>query len=692
MTITRDRSQKSAAARAYDAHKDRVTGRQAAMVAAGQDIGPVPPVANVPRRRRAAASLCAFCQEYFREIFYLPWSKDQLRVIGSLEYAINHGGLRAIAMPRGSGKSVLARIAALWAILTGRCRYVCLIAATADRGKSELAKVQTACETNADLQADWPEALYPVARLERITQRQRGQTYRGRHTRITWLDRKIVFPTIAGSPCSASIITCAGLTGADIRGQSHATADGEILRPDLAILDDPQTTESAHSTVQSARREALLAGDVLGMAGPGRKIAAVVCCTVINPGDMADNILDRDKHPEWNGERTKMVYSFPTNEKLWDQYAKIRAESLAAGRGMAEATEFYRRNRRAMDAGAEVAWPERFDPGELSGLQHAMNLKLQDEAAFWAEYQNDPQPPDHDEDLLTADLIAAKLNNRPYARVPAAADHLIAAVDVQKKALFWNVMAFQRDFTACLIDYGTYPDQKRTHFSLRDIRRTLATAHRGKTEEAALYAGLGALADILLGREWKRDDGSVQRVEAMAIDAGYQTDTVHLFCRQYASPAVRAYRGLPVTASSSPLCQRKRHKGERLGADWRLTSPLGRHHVRELQADVNIWKSFLHARLAAGVGAAGCLSLWGSSAARHRLYAEHLTAETPIHTEGRGRVVNEWKLPPSKPDNHWLDTSTACMVAASVLGCRLIESTTTPGALRRRRKRKATYI
>ena len=47
---------------------------------------------------------------------------------------------------------------------------------------------------------------------------------------------------------------------------------------------------------------------------------------------MADNILDRDKHPEWNGERTKMVYSFPTDEKLWQRYGELRAESLATAR------------------------------------------------------------------------------------------------------------------------------------------------------------------------------------------------------------------------------------------------------------------------------------------------------------------------------------------------------------------------
>ena len=85
-----------------------------------------------------------------------------------------------------------------------------------------------------------------------------------------------------------------------------------------------------------------------------------------------------------------MVYRFPTNEKLWARYAEIRAESLRAERGLAEATEFYRQNREAMDEGAVVAWPERYNHDELSAIQHAMNLKLQDEAAFLAEYQNEP--------------------------------------------------------------------------------------------------------------------------------------------------------------------------------------------------------------------------------------------------------------------------------------------------------------
>jgi hypothetical protein len=52
----------------------------------------------------------------------------------------------------------------------------------------------------------------------------------------------------------------------------------------------------------------------------------------------------------------------------------------------AEAIEFYRQHRSAMDEAALVVWPERHHDDELSTLQHAMNLKLSDEAAS-------PDPP-----------------------------------------------------------------------------------------------------------------------------------------------------------------------------------------------------------------------------------------------------------------------------------------------------------
>ena len=81
------------------------------------------------------------------------------------------------------------------------------------------------------------------------------------------------------------------------------------------------------------------------------------------------SLLGRDKHPQWQGERTKMVYAFPTNEALWAKYAEIRAEGLRNDRGIAAATEFYREHREEMDEGAVVAWPERYNPDEISAIQ-----------------------------------------------------------------------------------------------------------------------------------------------------------------------------------------------------------------------------------------------------------------------------------------------------------------------------------
>jgi len=403
---------------AYEAMKARAADRNAELARAGQEIGELPAVVDPQRKAKASSDFRFFCETYYSGIFYLPWSRDHHRVIEKIERAVLNGGLFAMAMPRGSGKTVLCQTACVWAALVGATPYVCLIAASADRAKQLLETIKTWLETNPLLNDDFPEVTHPIRSLERITNRQKGQRYRGEPTRIEWAADKIVLPTIAGSRAGGVVISCSGMKGSDIRGQNHARADGQVVRPQLVMVDDPQTTESAWSPSQSQRREAILAGDVLGMAGPGKKIAGLLCATVIRPADMADNILDRQKHPEWQGERTKLVYSFPTNEKLWVRYAELRADSLRNDGDGHEATEFYRQNKEAMDAGAVVAWSERHNDDELSAIQHAMNLKLRDEAAFFAEYQNEPLVEEEAAGMLTADEMAAKTNGHRRGEVP----------------------------------------------------------------------------------------------------------------------------------------------------------------------------------------------------------------------------------------------------------------------------------
>jgi len=673
----------------YAERKRRQAERNAEAVRAAQDIGELPKVVDLERKAAAEESFRTFCETYFGEVFYLPWSEDHLKVIGKIERAVRTGGLFAMAMPRGSGKTVLCQTAVLWSALTGATPFVTLIAASADRAKDLLENVKTWLETNRLLAEDFPEVTYPIKCLERITNRQKGQKYRGESTRIEWAADKIVLPTIEGSKASGVVISCSGMKGSDIRGQNHARSDGQVVRPQLVMVDDPQTTESAWSPSQSQRREAILAGDVLGMAGPGKKIAGLMACTVIRPDDMADRLLDREKHPEWQGERTKLVYSFPTNEKLWARYAEIRGDSLRNDGDGSAATAFYRENRQAMDAGARIAWPQRHNEDELSAIQHAMNLRLRDEAAFFAEYQNEPIVEAEGEEMLTAEEIAAKTNGYDRGVLPLGAAHLTMFIDVQQKALFWLIAAWEESFTGYVLDYGTWPDQRRAYFTLRDVHRTLGRATPGAGLEGSIYAGLERLCDERVDRVYRREDGAQMKIDRVLIDAnwGQSTDVVYQFCRQskYAGILLPSH-GRFVGASSIPFSEYRRKRGDRIGHHWRIPSTTGKRQVRHVLIDTNYWKSFVHARLAVAMGDPGCLSLFGRDEKAHRLLAEHLTAEFRVKTMARDRTVDEWKLRATRPDNHWLDCLVGTAVAASIQGAALSSLGTQTAAPRERIK------
>jgi hypothetical protein len=655
----------------YESLKERARARNAALSLAGRDIGELPAVVNPERKARAATDFRYFCEAYFPFTFHLAWSPDHLKVISKIERAVLEGGLFAMAMPRGSGKTSICECACIWAVLNGHREFVCLIGSDEGHAMDMLESIKTELESSDLLLEDYPEVVYPIQCLDGIANRCSGQLYNGERTHIGWTAREVVLPTIPGSKASGAIIKVAGITGR-IRGMKFKRADGHSVRPSLVVLDDPQTDESARSISQCATRESILAGAVLGLAGPGKKISGIMPCTVIRPDDMADRILDRDKHPQWQGERTKMVYAFPTDETLWAKYAEIRSESLRAERGLADATEFYREHRDAMDAGALIAWPQRYNHDELSAVQHAMNLRLQDERAFWAEYQNEPLPEETpSDDELSADQVAAKVNRMHRGDVPVGCNHLTMFVDVQASLLFYVVAAWEDDFTGYVIDYGAYPDQKRPYFTLRDAQPTLAQAVKGAGLEGTIYAGLESLTTRCLGREWRRDDGAGMRVERCMVDAnwGSSTDVVYQFCRQSAhSAALLPSHGRFVGASSIPFSEYKRKLGDRVGLNWRIPNVQGKRAVRHVVFDTNYWKSFVHARLAVAMGDPGCLSLFGDSPALHRLFADHVTAEYRVRTEGRGRTVDEWKLRAAAVDNHWLDCLVGCAVAASIQG------------------------
>jgi Phage terminase large subunit (GpA) len=613
-----------------------------------------------------------FLRHCYPLAFTKPFSREHEAELDDTQRIIREGGHKARAAPRGDGKTTRIERAATWAILKALRRFCVPVGATQGHGDKMLKKIKTELWQNPQLWSLFRSEIFGIPQLANNARLCIGQTSGGTgyETQITWAANMVVMPTLAGSACSGSILATAGLTAA-IRGLSHVTAGGEVLRPDLILLDDPQTRESAKSNTQTNDREDIVNGDVLGLAGPGETLAVFMLCTIIRRGDLSDRYLDMTKYPEWQGHRSSMVYSFPKNAKLWEEYREKRAESFVLHGNGKEATDFYAANREAMDDGAEVSWNERYKPDELSGIQHAMNLKFKAEEAFFAEYQNDPQDaPSGELVILGPGEIKKKLSGLAEGVAANDAGVLTAHIDVHDEVLFYAVGAFKQGFTGSVIERGTYPPQPAGYFTLRKAPRKLSHLFPGMAVEAVIVKALRDLIDQICGREWKRENGTVARLSQVIVDCGYKPEQVEIACRtsQFA-PILMPSRGIGVGAVDTPFAERESYKKAEHGDNWYVAASSA-SGVPRIWFDSNYWKTLLHARLMTPLGSAGCISLFNAKPTALECFADHLSAEYPREVFARGRRVYQWQLRTGQ-DNHWLDNTVGCLVAASRRGISL---------------------
>lgn len=660
----------------YEQHREKMREKSAEQSKQGRDLGPIPPVKNQERRDSCEHNFRLFCETYLGPAFKLGWSRDHLKVIKRIEDAVLRGSLSAFAMPRGSGKTTLCRIAVIWALLYGHRKWGCLIGATDKAARSLLRAIKKDLRWNKLLREDFPETCVPFAALEDEPRRCKGQMSEGLHTQTDWTIDRVVFPTVAGSKVSGSVLSVCGLTG-NVRGQFENLSDGTVFRPDLVFLDDPQTRESAGSAKQNVDRLELLNGDVLGLAGPDTAIAGLMACTVIRQGDMADTILDSKKSPEWQSERTRLVDAFPTNTDMWDNYFRIREEDLATGGDGKKASDYYLANLEAMNAGADVPWAARFPKKFHSAIESAMVLQYREPSVFASEYQNAPiDATTADSTIRTANEIASHINGFKKGVVPSNATYLTAYIDISQTVLWWTVAAWKQDFTGYVVDYGAYPEQGRFYYSLRDLSKPIAKVHKGGLE-AQITASLGKLTEKLLGNEWSQDGNQKIRISRCLIDAnwGKMTSPVYQFCRQSPHAAVlMPSHGHGVKADAAPMMHWAKKEGEELGHNWRIRrTTTTQAPIRHIVYDTNYWKTFLHARLSQEIGDRGCVSLFNAEQYKHQMFADQLSAEQHTLKPGRNREVDEWKNPPGA-DNHFFDCLVGCAVVASTLGASLAEN------------------
>ncbi len=670
-----------------DRHRERARIASRKRSVDSRDIGPVPAVVNPERREACWNNWELALTTYFPEAFPLPFSDDHKEVIGIIQDVATNGGQFALAMPRGSGKTTIATGCVILSILTRRRRFAVVISSTAEAATDEIiADIKVELTYNELLYEDFPDVIHGIPQLELDNKRSLGQMVEGEKTLCKVGRNKIVFPTLAGNPNSGAVIQGAGLLGR-IRGMKHALKDGTKIRPDFVLPDDPQTEESADAPPQTTKRARIISGAVLGLAGPKKKVAAVMLCTAMRPNDLTERTL---ASPHWRGKRTKMLVSFPTNMKWWEDYLDFRSECTRTGQPVSVVNQRYIENRAEADEGAAVSWVHRFNEEEISAIQSAMHLWYKDASIFAAEYQNEPTADVDDTNTPSCDLIASKTINLRRGMVPKWATKMTAFVDVHLEALYWMICAWSDDFTGHVVDYGIYPSQNRSYIALREVTETLQKLSGSSQPQGAIRWGLDGIVALLSEKKdgertgFATEDGRVLQISKIGIDQQYQTDTVHeMILRSKHAAILTPTQGRGIKAGNSPMESWAKKPNEHIGYHWTRKWGEARRATYH-KIDTNFWKTFACERVAAQLGESGCLSVFGDRPETHKLLREHCISETAVKTfRADGSLLWEWQDPVAGRDNHWFDCLSNNFAMASILDCKLANAS--PSAKQKRR-------
>jgi phage terminase large subunit GpA-like protein len=264
----------------------------------------------------------------------------------------------------------------------------------------------------------------------------------------------------------------------------------------------------------------------------------------------------------------------------------------------------------------------------------------------------------------------------PRYTIPAETSIVTGFIDVHDELLYYAIVAWANDFTGYIIDYGTYPEQRRRYFSKSDKDLiTLEKTKKIEQKKTIIHKGIIALLEEITGYIYRTEndenDDAVVQFSKILVDSGYVPEVVEGALRMVNSPIITPSKGMGVKATNKAMKEWQRVKGRQFGWYWINDRPQGRTY-RTITMDVNYWKCRLHESFSVGLGARSNLTLYGFNPDEHQMLADHCNSEIATFVEAGENKKYEWQLIPGR-DNHLFDCLVGCMVAASVCGVKLPE-------------------
>ena len=251
--------------------------------------------------------------------------------------------------PRGAAKSTVVTLAAvLRAAVEGEEPYVWIVSDTKAQAQAHLENVKCELLENRALAEAYPGAV------------GRGPRWQA-----------------GGIELRNGVVVEAFGTGQRLRGRRR-----RAHRPTLIVCDDLQNDRHIASAQQREASAAWFHGTL--MKSGASETNTVNVATALHRDALAMQLATT---PGWVSRTFRSIVRWPADEALWDEWERVYCD-VERPDAADRARRFYEANRLAMDAGAEVLWPEEED------LYTLMRMRVESgRPAFEREKQGAPVDP-----------------------------------------------------------------------------------------------------------------------------------------------------------------------------------------------------------------------------------------------------------------------------------------------------------
>lgn len=637
------------------------------------------------RRTQLEADGLEWLRFYLAHIFVDPFQEHHLIMINAIDDAVVYGGDQAIAAPRGEAKSTLCECVVLKNVLRGLLSFGVLFAATGGDSENSLGSIKEYIVASEPLADDYPELCIPVQDVFASPQRAASCWAEGEYgggfpptsIKFQWSGKEIILPDVPNSPFARAIIATRGLDSA-VRGLKKGTR-----RPTLAVIDDPDTEDTAASPDQAKKLERRIDRAIAGLSGRGARMARVMLTTLQNRRCVSARYTDPQQKPSWNGKRLAFLITPPDRKDLWDEYVALRQSDQQEGDSDARKAHAWLLERfDIMHAGAVLANPLSYDhrtlrdgsQKQVSALQRYYDFVADNglEAAL-SELQSDPAEETRvQESLVTASRVQCQVSGFPRGRIPPGCTVLTQGIDVKKDSCHWIVRAWRPN-------PGDYATGFTIAYGISEVHGTERGSDVGV--DAAIVKALHVRREEMDQSPYAFEDGEILEPQLTLIDSKWRKEAIFRFCEE---AGLGFYPAVGYGRSSGTIAPNFRDSG---GSDkkvmgWQCYSALRSDGGWMVHINADHYKAWEHDRWLSDPRVPGALLLYGQPGRGthrseqsddqrgHLAYAHHICAEKEVEEPVHGIMKRFWKT--KSDNNHWLDASYRASCAAGMCGIRLV--------------------